>query len=133
MTWTGRSSCRTGAAARTPAWLIIVGQPTRPIPHSAPRLSREAAKAIIDSANNNPVITFQTRTPVLGLLGAGNGYVTVALNAWVVTNRAREGEQRMMRVQASAMSEANQPPQYVAGYPRRDRSCLGPQSDRPAR
>jgi hypothetical protein len=32
---------------------------------------------------------------VLGLLGGWYGYVKVSLNAWVVTNRAREGEQRI--------------------------------------
>jgi hypothetical protein len=93
--WTAESL--EGLGGPDTAWLIIVGRPTRPIPHSAPRLSREAAKAIIDSANNNPVITFQPKTPVLGLL-AGYGYVKVGLNAWVVTNRAREGEQRIREV-----------------------------------
>jgi hypothetical protein len=75
-----------------------VGRPTQPVPHSAPRLSREAATSIVDSANKNPVITFRPKIPVLGLLGEGYGYVTVGLNAWVVTNRRREGEQRLRDV-----------------------------------
>jgi hypothetical protein len=93
--WTAESL--EGRGGPDTAWLIIVGRPTRPISHSAPGLSREAAKEIVDSAINNPVITFQPKTPVLGLLG-GYGYVTVGLNAWVVTNRAREGEQRLREI-----------------------------------
>jgi hypothetical protein len=80
------------------AWLIIVGRPIRPIPRTAPRLSREAAKAIIDSARKNPVITSPSRTNVLGLLGGGCGDVKVGLNAWMVNNHAMGGQQGMREV-----------------------------------
>jgi hypothetical protein len=80
------------------AWLIIVGRPTRPIPRSAPRLDREAAKAIVDSARRNRVTHFQSRVPVLHLLGDGASRIEVGLNAWVVTNRIREGTQLMREV-----------------------------------
>lgn len=80
------------------AWLIIVGRPTRPVPRSAPRLDREAARAIVDNARRNHVTHFQSRVPVLHLLGAGASRIEVGLNAWVVTNRVREGEQQMREV-----------------------------------
>jgi len=121
--WTAESL--EGRGGPGTAWLIIVGRPTRPIPHSAPRLSREAAKAIIDSANNNPVITFQPKTPVLGLL-AGYGYVKVGLNAWVVTNRAREGEQRIREVSVELQHDGSFV--FIANLSKhtlRDESSLG--------
>jgi hypothetical protein len=80
------------------AWLIIAGRPTRPVPRSAPRLDRDAARAIVDNARRNPVTHYQSRVPVLHLLGAGASRIGVGLNAWVITNRVREGAQQMREV-----------------------------------
>lgn len=82
-----------GRAGPGNAWLVVVARPMRPIPRSAPRLDREVAIRIVEDARAHPVVVFEPRERVLQLLGAGLGYITVGLNAWVATNRAREGSQ----------------------------------------
>lgn len=94
--WTAESF--EGRGGPGTAWLIIVGRPTRPVPHAAPRLDRAAAKAIVDTACRNPVMTYESRVGVLRLLAGGLSDVTVGLNAWVITNRAREGAQMAREV-----------------------------------
>jgi hypothetical protein len=47
------------------------GGPARPVPRAAPRLDRETAKAIVDSASRYPAMTYQPAVPVLEFL-AGN-------------------------------------------------------------
>jgi hypothetical protein len=90
--WTAESL--DGRAGPGNAWLAIVARPTRPIPRSAPRLERELAKGIVDNACSHPVVDVQSTEYALHLLAGQFSHVTVGLNAWVVTNRAREGRQR---------------------------------------
>jgi len=94
--WTAESY--EGRGGPGTAWLVFVGRPTRSIPRTAPRLDREAAKAIVDTACRNPVMTYEPRVGVLRLLADGLSDVTVGLNAWVITNRAKEGPQMAREV-----------------------------------
>jgi len=80
-----------GRGGRGTAWLIIVARPARPVPRAAPRLGRETAKAIVNSACRHPVTTHQPTVLVLRVLEGELSYITVGLNAWVITNRVREG------------------------------------------
>ena len=80
-----------GRGGRGTAWLIIVERPARPVPRAAPRLGRETAKAIVNSACRHPVTTHQPTVLVLRVLEGELSYITVGLNAWVITNRVREG------------------------------------------
>ena len=47
----------------------------------------------MDNACRCPVMTYQPTVPVLEFLAGQLSYITVGLNAWVITNRAREGRQ----------------------------------------
>lgn len=76
-----------GRGGEGTAWLILIGRPTRPVPRSAPRLDGETARSIVAGAWGHPVADFQQRAQVLDLLAAGQGHLTVGLNAWVITNR----------------------------------------------
>jgi schlafen family protein len=89
--WTAESF--EGRGGPGTAWLIITGRPVRPVPRAAPRLDREAAKLMVDSACNNPVATYEPVVQVLRLLAGGRSDVTVGLDSWVIANRAREGTQ----------------------------------------
>jgi hypothetical protein len=87
--WTAESV--EGRGGPGTAWLILVARPTRPVPRTAPRLDGETAKAIVDNAASRPVAPSQLG--VLEYLAGQLSYVTVGLDSWVVTNRAREGRQ----------------------------------------
>jgi len=47
----------------------------------------------VDSASRYPAMTYQPAVPVLEFLAGQLSYITVGLNAWVITNLAREGRQ----------------------------------------
>lgn len=69
------------------AWLLTLARPTRPIPRSAPKLSREDAKGIVDEACKHPLLP-PSSAFALAYLDGYNSYVGVGLNCWVITNEA---------------------------------------------
>jgi hypothetical protein len=88
--WTVESLA--GRGGPDAAWLVIVGRPVRPVRRTAPRLDGAAAKAMVDAAQHNPVIDYPSRAWALRL-AAQEGYTTVGLNSWVITNRVTRGTQ----------------------------------------
>lgn len=101
--WTAESFEGHGGSGT--AWLIITGRPLRPVPSTAPKLSAEAAKAVVDGACTAPVTV--PVVSVLPELQGGLGSTTVGLNSWVVTNRAREGRQRKREVRVELVRDSS--------------------------
>lgn len=69
------------------AWLLTVTRPTRPVPRTAPRLTADAAQAVIDDACDHPV-NINNAVFVLRSLASRLGYVNIGLNCWIITNRS---------------------------------------------
>jgi hypothetical protein len=68
------------------AWLLVIGRPTRPIPRTAPRLSADEAKAVVNHACDHPV---EIKNPVIVLQqldASQQPIVRVGLNCWIITN-----------------------------------------------
>ena len=69
------------------AWLLLVARPARPIPRAAPKLTKEDAKAIVDDACKNPLLP-PNNGFALQYLDGYNGYISVGLNSWIITNQS---------------------------------------------